>query len=80
MKLLKAKLWQIKEEEAEKEAQQLQGEHQVAAWGNQIRNYVLHPYKLVKDLRTDIERSDPENVLDGDLDEFTSAQLRNKVR
>ncbi|MDD3661522.1 MAG: peptide chain release factor 2 [Candidatus Dojkabacteria bacterium] len=80
MKLLKAKLWQIKEEEAEKEAQKLKGEHKVAAWGNQIRNYVLHPYKLVKDLRTDIERSDPENVLDGDLDEFTSAQLRNKVR
>ena len=76
MKLLRAKLWEKEMEKKTAEQQQLKGEHKIAAWGNQIRNYVLHPYKLVKDLRTKIEHADPEAVLDGDLDEFITTQIR----
>lgn len=76
MTLLKAKLWQIEEEKREKELQMIKGDHKVAGWGNQIRNYVLHPYKLVKDLRTGVESYDPDSVLDGDLDQFIEAEIR----
>ncbi len=76
MRILRSKLWLIEEERREREIKQIKGEHKVAGWGNQIRNYVLHPYKLVKDLRTDIERSDPENVLNGDLEQFIDAEIR----
>jgi peptide chain release factor 2 len=76
MRMLKAKLWKIREEEKEKEIQGIKGEYKIAGWGNQIRNYVLHPYKLVKDLRTGVETSNPEAVLDGDLDLFIEAELR----
>ncbi len=76
MVILKAKLWSLQEEEKERELKKLKGEHKIAGWGNQIRNYVLHPYKLVKDLRTNVQSSDPESVLDGNLDEFVEAQLR----
>lgn len=79
MKLLKAKLWEIEEEKREAEEKQLKGEHKTASWGNQIRNYVLHPYKLIKDLRTGIEHSNPESVLDGDLDLFIQAEIRNSI-
>lgn len=78
MAILKAKLWQIEEEKRQKEMQNIKGEHKLAGWGNQIRNYVLHPYKLVKDLRTGVESTDPESVLDGDLDQFVEAQIRIK--
>ena len=78
MKLLRAKLWELEEERQNEEKAQLKGEHKVAGWGNQVRNYVLHPYKLVKDLRTGIESSNPESVLDGNLDEFIEAGLRQK--
>ncbi len=76
MSLLKAKLWAIKEKELEKEKKQLKGKHKVAAWGNQIRNYVLHPYKLVKDLRTKVESKHPEEILDGKLDEFIKEEIK----
>ncbi|MEI6462404.1 MAG: peptide chain release factor 2 [bacterium] len=68
--LLKAKLFIMEEEKRAKELTNAKGEHKIAGWGNQIRNYVLHPYKLVKDLRTDDETSDTQGVLDGDLDQF----------
>ncbi len=76
MQILKAKLWKILEEERLNEISEIKGEHKVAGWGNQIRNYILHPYKLVKDLRTGIESSNPDSVLDGNLDMFVEAQVR----
>lgn len=75
MGMLKAKLWQKHEEEKGAEAQRLKGEHKAASWGNQIRSYVLHPYKLVKDNRTGVETSQAEDVLDGHLDEFIQAMI-----
>lgn len=76
MSILKSRLILIREEEREQKLQNLKGEHKIAGWSNQIRNYVLHPYKLVKDLRTNVESNNPEDVLDGNLDVFLEAQLR----
>jgi peptide chain release factor 2 len=76
MAILKAKLWQIEDAKRETELRNIKGEHKIAGWGNQIRNYVLHPYKLVKDLRTEVESTAPEEVLDGNLDEFIEAEIR----
>jgi peptide chain release factor 2 len=74
--ILKSKLARILEDEKIEEIDKIKGDYKKASWGNQIRNYVLHPYKLVKDLRTNVESNDPESVLDGELDEFIEAQLR----
>jgi peptide chain release factor 2 len=79
MKILKAKLAQLKEQEILKERQELRGEYHGAEWGNQIRSYVLQPYRMVKDLRTGHETSDTEGVLDGDLDSFVEAELRQGI-
>ena len=76
MRLLKAKLLRIKMDERLEEISQIKGDYKIAGWGNQIRNYILHPYKLVKDLRTNVESQDPESILDGNLDEFVEAQVR----
>ena len=76
MQLLKAKLLRIKMDERLEEISQIKGDYKIAGWGNQIRNYILHPYKLVKDLRTNIESQDPESVLNGNLEEFVEAQIR----
>lgn len=76
LQLLKAKLWQREQERRAGEQEKMKGEYKAASWGNQIRSYVLHPYKLIKDLRTGIETSDAEGVLDGDLDTFIEAEVR----
>ena len=76
LNLLRAKLYKIQEQKKEIELQKEKGEHKIAAWGNQIRNYVLHPYKMVKDLRTGIETDQVEKVLDGDLDKFVEAGIQ----
>ena len=76
LKLLRAKLWRIEEERKEKEKKELRGEFKIAGWGNQIRSYVLHPYKMVKDLRTGIETAEVEAVLDGDLDKFIETEIK----
>ena len=78
MGMLKAKLWRIKQEERVDEISQIKGDYKIAGWGNQIRNYILHPYKLVRDLRTNIESSDPEGVLNGNLEKFIEAQIKLK--
>lgn len=77
MKILKAKLHKKYLEEQEREKQKLRGEYQSAEWGNQIRSYVIHPYKMVKDHRTKCETSAAEKVLDGEIGEFIEAYLRS---
>jgi peptide chain release factor 2 len=78
MKLLKAKLWAIKEEERKKEEVKLKGGYKTPGWGNQIRSYVLHPYRMVKDLRTGVETGNTDAVLNGDLDQFIEEELRTQ--
>ncbi len=72
---LRAKLWVRQQAELDAEKKQIAGEYRPAAWGTQIRSYVLHPYKMVKDLRTEVETSDADGVLDGELDSFIEAEL-----
>lgn len=78
LSLLSAKLWQLEEEKRQKTIDSLKG-NKMASWGTQIRNYVLHPYQLVKDVRTEVETSDTTGVLDGDLDQFIAAEVRLTV-
>ena len=79
MKVLRARLAEVRRQEAEKELAVLRGEYQKAEWGSQIRSYVLHPYQMVKDHRTEHETGNTQAVLDGDLDEFIEAYLRSRV-
>lgn len=76
MRVLRSRLGALEAEKREAETQALRGAHKTAAWGNQIRSYVLHPYKLVKDVRTGVESSNPEDVLNGNLKPFIDAYLR----
>jgi peptide chain release factor 2 len=79
MKILLARLTQIETEKREAEQSRLKGEHKEAGWGNQIRSYVLHPYNLVKDHRTDMETSNTGAVLDGEIGPFIESYLRSRL-
>jgi peptide chain release factor 2 len=76
LKILRGKLWQMMEEQKVQHLSDLKGEFKKASWGNQIRSYVLHPYHMVKDLRTDFETSDTKSVLDGNIEDFVIAYLK----
>ena len=78
-KILQARLLERAVEEHEAELRKLRGEHVEAGWGNQIRSYVLHPYQMVKDHRTDVETGNTSAVLDGDLDVFMQAELEREA-
>src|SRR3989344_8684907 len=73
--IMQSKLAEIDEKKRQTEMARVKGVHKIAGWGNQIRNYVLHPYHLVKDVRTQVETSDTQGVLDGDLDKFIAAEV-----
>jgi peptide chain release factor 2 len=75
LKILTSKLAQLEEQKRQEEKLKIRGEYHSAEWGNQIRSYVIHPYKMVKDHRTNYETSDAEGVLEGDLDEFVKKYL-----
>jgi peptide chain release factor 2 len=76
--ILKAKLLIVAQEQRAQEIAQIRGDMVEAAWGNQIRNYVFHPYQMVKDLRTNVETTAVSDVLDGDIDFFIEAYLRQE--
>jgi peptide chain release factor 2 len=79
MRILRGRLYEVERQKREEEQARLKGEHVEAGWGNQIRSYVLHPYKMVKDHRTGHEVGNAEAVLDGRLDDFIEAYLRQAV-
>lgn len=79
MKILTARILELERRKMEEERARLRGEHVEAEWGNQIRSYVLHPYTMVKDHRTNIETSDVNGVLDGELDEFINGYLASQI-
>ena len=76
LKILRAKLWEIEEERRTQAQKDMRGVYKKPGWGNQIRSYVLHPYHMVKDLRTDYETSNTDAVLDGGLDPFIESYLK----
>jgi peptide chain release factor 2 len=76
LKVLRGRLYQIKLEEQEKQIAKLKGEFQKIEWGSQIHSYVLHPYQMVKDHRTDYEEGNTQAVLDGDIDGFIQSYLK----
>ncbi len=79
LKILQARLLKLELAKRAEERAKLKGKHVDAGWGNQIRSYVLHPYKMVKDHRTDYEISNIDAVLDGELDGFITAYLRSSM-
>jgi peptide chain release factor 2 len=78
-KMLRAKLYELELQKREAAAQALEDQKTDIGWGHQIRSYVLQPYQMVKDLRTSVETSDTDGVLDGDLDQFMAASLAQRV-
>ena len=79
LKILQARLLELELAERAEERAKLMGKRVTAGWGNQIRSYVLHPYKMVKDHRTDYQTSDTDAVLDGEVDGFITAYLRSII-
>ena len=79
LKVLKARLLALKQQEHKEKIDELRGDYQKAEWGSQIRSYVLHPYHMVKDHRTDFEMGNTDAVLDGDLDPFIENYLRQTL-
>jgi peptide chain release factor 2 len=79
MRILKARLFELERRRREQELNQIRGERKAVDFGSQIRSYVLAPYQMVKDHRTDVEVGDPQRVLDGDLDRFIEAELRRRA-
>src|SRR5262249_18309899 len=78
--MLRARLYEMELQKREAAANDLNAQKTDNAWGHQIRSYVLHPYQMVKDLRTEVETSDTQGVLDGDLDRFVNASLAARVK
>ena len=75
IQLLKSQLYELEIRKFQEEKDKLEGNKKKIEWGSQIRNYVLHPYKIVKDLRTNYESTNPEAVLDGELNQFIKSYL-----
>jgi peptide chain release factor 2 len=76
LKVLRAKLWEMEEQKRLSEEKSMRGTYKTPGWGNQIRSYVLHPYHMVKDLRTQYETGNTDRVLDGDIDDFIIEYLK----
>jgi peptide chain release factor 2 len=79
MSMLRARLYELELQKRDEAAEAARGEKSEIGWGHQIRSYVLHPYQMVKDLRTGVEKGNAQGVLDGDLDEFMAAALAHRV-
>ena len=79
MKILKAKLYTLKQKEQEDKMDEMIGEKKDIAWGSQIRSYVLYPYQLVRDERTELKNPHTDRILDGDIQEFIDTYLRHKA-
>jgi len=79
MKVLKARLYELEKKKKREKLEKLEDAKSDIAWGNQIRSYVLHPYRMIKDLRTHVEVSDVDRVLDGDIEEFIKASLVQRM-
>jgi len=79
LKILRSKLWALEQERLRKEQEKFKGVYKTPGWGNQIRSYVLHPYHMVKDLRTEYETGNTDRVLDGDIEDFIMAYLKKIV-
>lgn len=80
MKILKARIFDLRQQELEKKMDGIKGEKKDIAWGNQIRSYVLHPYRMIKDHRTGLEIGNVDSVLDGDLGVFLESTLKSKAK
>ena len=79
MRVLRARLLDMKHQQQDEEMAQIKGDHVKAEWGSQIRSYVLHPYQMVKDHRTNYEKGNADSVLNGEIDEFIEAYLRSSI-